>query len=59
MLQSSTQNAPGHRIEFTRAQAEHLNTMPDPHSLADVLDPPDRRAQDPVAIQDIRHGSGP
>lgn len=59
MLQSPTQNAPGHRIELTRAQAEHLNTMPDPHSLADVLDPPDRRAQDPTTIQDIRHGSGP
>ena len=59
MLQSPTQNAPGRRIELTRAQAEHLNTMPDPHSLAHVLDPPDRRAQDPGTIQDIRHGSGP
>jgi len=59
MLQSPSQNAPGRRIELTRAQAEHLNTMPDPHSLADFLDPPDRRAQDPATIQDIRHGSGP
>jgi hypothetical protein len=59
MLQSLAQNATGRGIELTRAQAEHLNTMPDPHSLADVLDPPDRRAQDPATIQDIRHGSGP
>ena len=59
MLQSATQNAPGRRIELTRAQAEHLNTMPDPHSLADFLDPPGRRAQDPATIQDIRRGSGP
>jgi hypothetical protein len=59
MLQSLTQNGPGHRIALTRAQAEFLNTMPDPHSLADVLDPPDRRAQDPATIQDIHHGSGP
>ena len=59
MLQSPTQNAPGRRIELTRAQAEHLNTMPDPHSLANFLDPPNDRAQDPATIQDIRHGSGP
>jgi len=59
MLQSLAQNAPGRWIELTRAQAEHLNTMPDPHSLADFLDPSDRRAQDPATIQEIRHGSGP
>jgi len=59
MLQSPTQNAPGSRIELTLAQAEHFKTMPDPHSLADFFDPPDRKAQDPTTIQDIRHGSGP
>jgi len=59
MLQSPPQNAPGRRLELARVQDEHLKPMPDPHSLADFLDPPDRRAQDPAMLQDIRHGSDP